>query len=115
MKKSTNMDHFELPGRLRNIRVTRNMTQTELAKSSGVSQSTIAHIESGRKDPSITTLKKICKAMNFEMAYILAPDHVHVFDMNGLRVKYKDARDLDPPVYKALGEVLRWAKDIGYL
>ena len=34
--------------------------------------------------------------------------------MKRLRSKYKDSSDLNPTLYKALGEVIRYAKDIGF-
>ena len=114
-EKPTGIDTFELPQRLKYLRGLRSLSQQELAKVSGVSQSTIAQIEGGRKDPSISTLKKICKALEVQMAVLFAGDEVHVFDMKRLRARYKTAGDLNPTLYKAVGEVVRFAKDVGYI
>ncbi len=53
---------FELPTReeLRKLRLKLDLTQSELAKRAGVSQSLIARIEAGDIDPRLSTLKKIC-------------------------------------------------------
>jgi predicted transcriptional regulator len=51
------------PKQLRRIRVQLNITQAELARASGVSQSLIAKLESGRVDPSFTTIKAITEAL----------------------------------------------------
>jgi transcriptional regulator with XRE-family HTH domain len=40
-----------------------SLTQSELAKKAKVSQSTIAHIEIGKKSPSFDTLEKLAIAL----------------------------------------------------
>ncbi|GBR08491.1 cupin domain-containing protein [Gluconobacter frateurii] len=45
--------------RLRLVRVARNLSQRELAKRTGVTNSTISLIESGDMNPSIGTLKRV--------------------------------------------------------
>jgi len=55
---------FLEPTQLKNLRMRQGITQTELAKLSGVSQSVIAKIESGKIDPSYTSVKKIFEALN---------------------------------------------------
>lgn len=49
------------------IRKKLGMTQTELAKLAGVSQSMIAKIESGRLDPAYSNARKIFEALEHEM------------------------------------------------
>ncbi len=53
---------FELPTReeLKRLRVKLELTQSELARRAGVSQSLIARIEAGDIDPRLSTLRKIC-------------------------------------------------------
>ncbi|MCB0392049.1 MAG: helix-turn-helix transcriptional regulator [Bdellovibrionales bacterium] len=114
MAKKQSITHYSLPERLRYIRRERNMTQSDLAKKSKVSQSTIAQIESGRKDPSINTLKQIAGALNIELAILFATDDVHVFDMKKLNEKYKKVEDLHPTIHVALDRVVRYAKKIGF-
>ena len=114
MAKKKGISQYTLPERLKYLRISREMTQSDLAKISKVSQSTIAQIESGRKDPSINTLKQIAGALEIEIAILFASDDVHVFDMTRLRSKYKKVDDLNPTLYTALGKVVRYAKDIGF-
>lgn len=114
-EKKAEIDDIGLPARLKYLRGRRKLSQKDLAKKSGVSQSTIAQIESKRKDPSITTLRKICKALDVEMAILFIGDNIHVFDMARLRKRYKSASDLNPTLYKALGEVIRFARDISFI
>lgn len=50
--------------KIKTLRANRNMTQKELARSAGVSQSFISEIEAGRKSPTDRSLKKIAKGLN---------------------------------------------------
>jgi putative transcriptional regulator len=119
-KKIKKLDHtisqYSLPERIQYIRQERrHLTQSELAKMSGVSQSTIAQIEKGKKDPSISTLKKIASALNVHLALLFATDDVHVFDMRSLKERYDHVDKLNPTLYTALGRVTTWAREIGFL
>jgi predicted transcriptional regulator len=51
------------PKQLKKIRVQLGITQSELARSAGVSQSLIAKLESGLVDPSFSTMKSISEAL----------------------------------------------------
>ena len=51
------------PKQLKKIRVQLGITQSELAKAAGVSQSLIAKLESGLVDPSFSTMKSISEAL----------------------------------------------------
>ena len=107
---------YSLPERLHYLRQERRgLTQAELAKMSGVSQSTIAQIEKGRKDPSITTLRKIADALDVHIAVLFASDDVHVFDMKRMNAKYHKIEDLNPTLHVAIDKVVRYAKKIGFL
>jgi len=113
VKKSINS--YNLGERLKYIRVDRDLSQKELADTSKVSQSTIAQIESSKKDPSINTLEKIANALDMEVAIFFASDDVHVFDMNRLKKNYDHIDKLNPTLYMALDKIIRYAKDINFL
>lgn len=51
---------------LREFRRKAKMTQAKLAERSGVSQGYIAHIESGRRVPSVKTAKKIADVLGID-------------------------------------------------
>lgn len=46
------------------IRLEKNISQSELARKSGVSKAHISYIESGQKNPTLMTLCKIAQAMD---------------------------------------------------
>ncbi len=114
-KRKDSISEYTLPQRLRYLRERREMTQTDLAKKSRLSQSTIAQIESGKKDPSLATVKKIAEALDVHMAILFASDDVHVFDMNKLKKEYDHVDKLNETLYFALGKVVQYAKGIGFL
>ena len=113
--KQKQISKFTLPERLKFLRNGRKLSQKQLAEQSDVSQSTIAQIETGKKDPSITTLRKLADALNIEIAIFFVSEDVHVFDMNRLTKKYKSCEDLHPTIYVALDKVIRYARSIGFI
>jgi transcriptional regulator with XRE-family HTH domain len=57
---------------LRRLREVNGLTQVELAKKVGVTQSYIAQLESGRKiSPSLEMLKKLAKALDVPVATLM--------------------------------------------
>jgi transcriptional regulator with XRE-family HTH domain len=106
---------FSLAERLIYLRDRKGLTQVSLAKAANVSQSTIAQIERGRKDPSLSTLLKLSRALDCHIAILFSSDEVHVFDMARLKKKYNNVEKLNPTLYYALGKVVAYAKDIGFV
>jgi transcriptional regulator with XRE-family HTH domain len=53
------------------------LTQAELARRAGVPQSTVAKIERGRRDPSLSTLERLVRAAGLELRIQLAPHDHH--------------------------------------
>lgn len=106
---------YSLAERISYLRRKREMTQAELAKKSKLSQSTIAQIENGKKDPSMDAVKRLAGALGVHPAILFTENDVHVFDMKQLKARYKKVEDLNETLYRALGEVVRFAREIGYL
>ena len=106
---------YNLGERLKYLRESRNLSSKNFAKLVGVSPSTITQIEHEQKEPSLETLRKIAKALDVDVATLFASKDVHVFDLPRLRRKYKDVDALTPNLYTALGKVIQYAKDIGFL
>lgn len=57
--------------RLRLIRKVRGMTQSDLAKASGINASHIAHFESGRRLPAFDSLRSLVLALHCTADYLL--------------------------------------------
>ena len=106
---------YNLGERLKFLRESRGLTQSGLSKLAKVSQATIAHIEVNSKDPSVNTLKKIAQALDVHIATLFATDDVYVFDLKRLRRKYNSVDKLTPHLYMALGKVVQYGKDVGFL
>ncbi|EHH68855.1 cupin domain-containing protein [Gluconobacter morbifer] len=58
---------MDLGARLRFVRTARNLSQRELAKRTGVTNSTISLIESGDMNPSVGTLKRVLDGIAISM------------------------------------------------
>ena len=70
--------------RLRELRVARNLTQTELAERSGSNRPFISNLERGIKVPSLTMVLRLANALG-----CTACDLVVVFDQNPSSAKRK--------------------------
>ena len=57
--------------RLRILRLERNLTQKQLANEIGNTQSAIVYWESNKQEPTISTLKKLCRFFNVSADYLI--------------------------------------------
>jgi transcriptional regulator with XRE-family HTH domain len=101
--------------KIKEIRESRGLSQQQLADLANVTQSTISQIERNEKDPSLSTVTKVSAALNVHIAILFMDDNVHVFDMDKLKEKYNQVDKLTPHMYAALGKVIRYAEDIGFI
>lgn len=114
-RKRVSIPEHSIGERIKFIRINRHLSQKDLAKIAKVSQATVAQIETGRKDPSLNTLRKIATALDTHAATLLADNNVHVFDLKRLRRKYSHVDSLTPALYMALGKVVQYAIDIKFI
>jgi transcriptional regulator with XRE-family HTH domain len=114
-KKIVEVREYDLGERLRYLRELRNLTQKQLALLADVSQATIAHVEKSTKDPSVETLRKLSDALDIHVATLFSTNDVYVFDLKRMRRKYTSADKLTPHLYMAIGRVVQYAKDIGFI
>jgi XRE family transcriptional regulator, regulator of sulfur utilization len=63
---------------LASLRHVRRLTQQQLAKSAGVPRSTIANLESGEGNPSLTVLVKVARALDAPIDELLSPPRAKV-------------------------------------
>jgi transcriptional regulator with XRE-family HTH domain len=66
-------EEFSVASMLIAARTRANLTQAELAKKMGTSQSTIARLESGAAKPSLSTLRRLAKATGMQLKISLEP------------------------------------------
>lgn len=57
--------------RLKSAREQRNMSQSDLARVSGLQPSAISHFENDRRSPSFENLKKLSDALSVSIDYLL--------------------------------------------
>jgi transcriptional regulator with XRE-family HTH domain len=57
--------------RLKKIRAQRGLTQEGLADKAGVSRQYLSRLETGRHDPSLSTLVKLAKALKVKVTDLL--------------------------------------------
>ena len=57
--------------KLRAMRLLKNMTQQELAESSGISRTSVSLIETGAFEPNIITVKKLAHALDINWKSLL--------------------------------------------
>lgn len=69
MSRGVAMSEMILGNRLRNMRGTR--TLEEIASSVGIAKTTLHGYESGRREPDLSTLQKLARALNTSMSYLL--------------------------------------------
>ncbi|WP_047758090.1 helix-turn-helix transcriptional regulator [Geobacillus sp. ZGt-1] len=62
---------------LKNMRLSKKMTQKELAELAGISRSTYAMIENGQRNPSVEVAKRIANVLSFDWTYFFE-DECHV-------------------------------------
>jgi transcriptional regulator with XRE-family HTH domain len=106
---------YKLGDRIKEIREIRGFSQEEFAKRVDLSQATISQIERGDRDPSLSTLIGIAKGLDVHIAILFASRDVHVFDLPKLKSKYDNVEKLSPYLYTALGKVVQYAKDVGFI
>jgi transcriptional regulator with XRE-family HTH domain len=80
------MARFDIPGIVRRIRRMADLSQRELAGATGLSQATIAGIETGQLVPSLLALTRILGAADCELAVLDEQgERVQPYDGDGLR------------------------------
>jgi transcriptional regulator with XRE-family HTH domain len=81
---------------MREARLRAGLTQAELARAAGLSQSAIARWESGRVQPSLETLRDLIRACRLELTFGLANyDDSYDGYINALLDKTPEARVAD--------------------
>jgi transcriptional regulator with XRE-family HTH domain len=72
--ESNNHDIQDVPSvgeQIRRLRVTAGLTQRELANRTGSTQPAVAHLEAGRRTPTLVTLEKVARALGHDLVIVL--------------------------------------------
>ena len=64
-------EYIPFSEKLRAVRNSRGLSQSELAKKAGIAQLQISLYETGRVSPNLNTLEWICKALNVKASDLL--------------------------------------------
>ena len=62
------------PEHLKSIRESKKLSQTDLAKKTGLKPSAISHFETGQRKPSFDNLVKLADALSVSMDYLFGRD-----------------------------------------
>lgn len=99
--------------RITEIRVSQGISLTNLAKRSGIAQSSLSYIESGKAQPTVETVNKICTTLGIELHEFFAPDQAPELPPEVRQVVDK-VRKLSPRQIKILNDVLdEWIEPKG--
>lgn len=86
---------MSFPERLVEARHAANMTQTQLAKASGISLSQVKKYEGGDTGPSLIAIRKLCLALQITSDQLVF-DNVGQSDDDALRLAFGAMRRFDP-------------------
>lgn len=112
-KSAATKADYPLNERIRYLRGLRDLTQSELAKRAGVTQSSLAQYESGKTSPSVQTLLQLAKALEIQPAIFFITDDVLVFDLKKIQAKYTTLESMPDRLYRDLSRVVILGKKLG--
>lgn len=81
---------LEVCKRLKDLREEARLSQLDLALAAGVSQNMIAYIENGKRMPTLTTLLKLCDALNVNPAVLFKHPESNTEEVREAMHKYID-------------------------
>ena len=70
--------------RIARLRTQQNMTQKELARRCGVSETTIKNWESGANEPHLEHIRQLCMALNTNADFLLGINEKRMICVDGL-------------------------------
>ena len=77
--------------RINDIMKNQGMTRYQLAKISGLSQSTLSNMNTRNTTPSVPTIEMICNPLNISLSQFFAEDNEYMYPVN---YKQKELLDL---------------------
>lgn len=110
---------------LKELRISRGLTQDDLSKGTGLAKSTISMYENGNREPNFETLELFADFFNVDMntlfehkaqniSYYLNPETAKlaqaIHDDPGLRILLDASRDLEPEDIKFVVDLVKKLK-----
>ena len=80
---------YELAHQIVRLRIERGLTQAQLAERVGTTQSSIARLESGSREPSLSFLRRVVKALGGQVEVNILPE-----EATGSAAVYAPSREL---------------------
>ncbi len=81
---------LQLGQALRQLRQSRGLNLEDLSRLSGVGISTLSHLENGNRDPRLSTITRILKALRSDLRDLLFPAPVDSHDVPRTGTGYHD-------------------------
>ena len=81
--------------RIRELRKSRSLSQSELAEALGLDHSTIAKYELGNRSVNIDTMRKMCDYFGCSMDYLMGQPETAASDDEGIIMAYHALNDRD--------------------
>ena len=81
--------------RIRELRKSRGISQSELAQAVGLNHSTIAKYELGNRSVNIDTIRKMCDYFGCSMDYLMGQPERAASDDEGIIIAYRALNDRD--------------------
>ena len=69
-------EKYEVAQQVIRLRIERGLTQAQVAERVGTTQSSIARLESGSREPSLSFLRRVVKALDGRLEVRIAPEEV---------------------------------------
>ncbi len=98
-----------LPERVVQLRSDQELTQSALAKKIGTSQSAIAQIEAGERNPSYDMIRKLAEALGVTPSYLLGADVEELSDEE--KVHFRELKGLSREARIELRQFMAYLKD----
>ena len=81
--------------RIRQLRKSRSLSQTELAEAIGMTHSTIARYELGRRRMNVDTIRKMCDFFGCSMGYLMGQPETAASEDEAVIAAYHALNDRD--------------------
>jgi len=89
-KTTTDPLTLQLGQALRHLRQTKGLNLEDLSRLSGVGISTLSHLENGNRDPRLSTIVRILKALRSDLRDLLFPAPTESSPPSGMGSGYHD-------------------------